>query len=133
MATDEQTAEQQEWMRTHITLHEYVTYNSLISTFLPVGEALSSSHYEEANVPMVAGCQQCHATLSGSNAYPSRTGYIRCAECIGNSGYTLAAFAAEMEALTEDCDGDDEDGDDEDDDIDEEVDEDDEDEDDDIF
>jgi hypothetical protein len=46
-----------------------------------------------SGVDMLGGCEQCAATLSSYNAYPSHSGYWRCANCIGTTGYpTVAAF-----------------------------------------
>jgi hypothetical protein len=48
-------------------------------------------------VAMTGGCQHCYATLAAYNAYPSRTGYWRCADCIGDTGFaTVAEFKAAM-------------------------------------
>lgn len=38
-------------------------------------------------VEMLGGCQQCEATIAAYNAYPSTSGYWRCADCIGSSGF----------------------------------------------
>jgi hypothetical protein len=42
----------------------------------------------EAGVAMVGGCQLCGATIAVYNAYPSQSGYWRCAACIGSTGFT---------------------------------------------
>ena len=46
-------------------------------------------------VDILGGCQGCHATIAAYNAYPSTSGYWRCADCIGDDGYaTVADFTA---------------------------------------
>ena len=48
-----------------------------------------------SGVDILGGCQGCHATIACYNAYPSTSGYWRCADCIGNDGYaTVADFTA---------------------------------------
>jgi len=50
-----------------------------------------------SGVDILGGCQGCQATIAVYNAYPSTSGYWRCADCIGNSGYaTVADFTASM-------------------------------------
>ena len=46
-------------------------------------------------VDILGGCQGCQATIAVYNAYPSTSGYWRCADCIGDDGYaTVADFTA---------------------------------------
>ena len=48
-----------------------------------------------SGVDILGGCQGCHATIAVYNAYPSTSGYWRCADCIGEDGYaTVADFTA---------------------------------------
>jgi len=52
-----------------------------------------------SGVDILGGCQGCHATLGCYNAYPSTSGYWRCADCIGDDGYaTIVDFTASMPA-----------------------------------
>ena len=44
--------------------------------------------FSGAGVEMLGGCQICGATLAPYNAHPSASGYWRCADCIGDSGFT---------------------------------------------
>src|SRR5262245_66256554 len=39
-----------------------------------------------SGVDILGGCQGCHATIACYNAYPSTSGYWRCADCIGGDG-----------------------------------------------
>jgi hypothetical protein len=41
-----------------------------------------------AGVEMIGGCQVCGATLGPYNAYPAKSGYWHCADCIGDDGFT---------------------------------------------
>jgi hypothetical protein len=44
-------------------------------------------------VQLVGGCERCLAVIAAYNAYPSRSGYWRCADCIEDTGYgTVAEF-----------------------------------------
>jgi hypothetical protein len=46
-------------------------------------------------VDIMGSCQGCHAVIGCYNAYPSTSGYWRCADCIGSDGYeTVADFTA---------------------------------------
>jgi hypothetical protein len=48
-----------------------------------------------SGVDILGGCQVCAATIACYNAYPSTSGYWRCADCIGDTGFaTIAAFIA---------------------------------------
>jgi hypothetical protein len=49
---------------------------------------------EAAGVPLMGGCEHCAATIAAYNAYPSRSGNWRCADCIGDTGFaTVEDFA----------------------------------------
>ena len=41
-------------------------------------------------VDMLGGCERCHATIAAYNAYPSTSGFWRCADCIGDDGFDTA-------------------------------------------
>jgi hypothetical protein len=57
-----------------------------------------------SGVDILGGCQGCHATIAAYNAYPSTSGYWRCADCIGNDGYaTVADFTAPAPATCPSC------------------------------
>src|SRR6516165_4103602 len=56
-----------------------------------------------SGVDILGGCQSCHATIAAYNAYPSTSGYWRCAGCIGETGFaTVADFKTHSSAIT-DC------------------------------
>ena len=49
-----------------------------------------------SGVDILGGCQGCQAIIACYNAYPSTTGYWRCADCIGETGFaTVADFTAQ--------------------------------------
>jgi hypothetical protein len=48
-----------------------------------------------SGVDIIGGCQTCAATIAVYNAYPSTSGYWRCADCIGETGFaTVTDFTA---------------------------------------
>ncbi len=54
-----------------------------------------------SGVDILGGCQGCHATIACYNAYPSTSGYWRCADCIGDDGYaTVADFTGSLSTVT---------------------------------
>ncbi len=63
-------------------------------------ETYSEQDHWRAGVAMLGGCQGCHATIASYNAYPSRNGYWRCANCIGSHGF---ATVAEFEGRSANC------------------------------
>ena len=44
-----------------------------------------------SGVDILGGCQVCAATIACYNAYPSTSGYWRCADCIGDTGFATVA------------------------------------------
>jgi hypothetical protein len=64
-----------------ITILDYVKFQ--------IGEkdSYSAEDFHSAGVDIMGGCEGCAATIAGYNAYPSRSGYWRCADCIGNTGF----------------------------------------------
>jgi hypothetical protein len=53
-----------------------------------------------SGVDILGGCQDCQATIACYNAYPSTSGYWRCADCIGADGFaTVADFIAHQAAI----------------------------------
>lgn len=55
--------------------------------------AISGAEFERLGLPMLGGCQGCAASIAAYNAYPSKTGYLQCKDCIGELGFaTVAEF-----------------------------------------
>jgi hypothetical protein len=51
----------------------------------------------KSGVDILGGCQLCAATIACYNAYPSTSGYWRCADCIGDTGFaTVADFTTHI-------------------------------------
>lgn len=66
----------------NITLHELAIHRGAN----PNGPE-ANREYLRVGVPHTAGCESCKAFLEPDAAYPSKTGYVRCADCIGDLGY----------------------------------------------
>ncbi|HEV2377580.1 MAG TPA: hypothetical protein VGS19_36125 [Streptosporangiaceae bacterium] len=69
-------------------------------------DTYTAEDFHSAGVEMIGGCQGCNATLAAYNAYPSKSGYWRCAGCIGDTGFpTVADFVnSDTEAVTSETD-----------------------------
>jgi hypothetical protein len=58
-------------------------------------DSYSAEDFYRNGVGLTGGCQCCSATLAAYNAYPSTSGYWRCADCISGTGFaTVADFKA---------------------------------------
>lgn len=55
---------------------------------------VSGAEFARLRLPMMGGCEGCHATIAAYNAYPSSSGYLRCADCIGDDGYLTVEAAS---------------------------------------
>ena len=72
-----------------ITILDYVKSVVGDKDFYTAEDCLTSG------VDILGGCQGCQATIAVYNAYPSTSGYWRCADCIGTGGFaTVADFTA---------------------------------------
>ena len=59
--------------------------------------------FEKHGLPIYGGCELCGAGIAAYNAYPSRTGFIRCKNCIGDEGFdSVPEFEAHIEELADD-------------------------------
>src|ERR1700751_947596 len=78
-----------------ITILDYVKSVVGDKDFYTAEDCLASG------VDILRGCQGCQATIAIYNAYPSTSGYWRCAECIGGTGFaTIAEFTAQTSAMS---------------------------------
>jgi hypothetical protein len=68
----------------------------------PNQTSFSGADYERAGLPMLGGCAGCEATIAGYNSYPSADGYLRCADCIGDTGWDTVEDANRDIFLDED-------------------------------
>jgi hypothetical protein len=50
-------------------------------------DSYSSKDYYSYGMDIMGGCEICGTTIAGYNAYPSTSGYWRCADCIADSGF----------------------------------------------
>jgi hypothetical protein len=50
-------------------------------------DSYSAGDFRSYGVEMLGGCEICQATIAAYNAYPSKSGYWRCADCIGSNGF----------------------------------------------
>ncbi len=50
-------------------------------------DSYSAEDFYDTGVDIMGGCEICAATITGYNAYPSTSGYWRCADCIGATGF----------------------------------------------
>ena len=56
----------------------------------------------DAGFPMFGGCSGCQASLAAYNMYPTRTGFVKCKDCVGDIGFaTTDAFNAFLETEDE--------------------------------
>jgi len=52
--------------------------------------------FARVGVPLLGGCEGCHATLGVYNAFPDKSGYWRCADCLGEGFETVEDFEASV-------------------------------------
>jgi hypothetical protein len=72
-----------------ITILDYVT------SVVGQKDTYTDDDFFRNGVGILGGCQLCAATIVAYNAYPSTSGYWRCADCIGEDGFaTVADFKA---------------------------------------
>lgn len=70
-----------------VTIHELaVEVHKRRGDDIPDHE-FSGHFYFDAGYNMLGGCELCGATLAAYNAHPSRSGWWRCGDCIGDDGY----------------------------------------------
>lgn len=59
---------------------------------------MTGEAFDRLGLPFLGGCEGCEATIAAYNAYPSRSGFLRCDDCVGvgdpdHLGYaTVRAF-----------------------------------------
>lgn len=65
-----------------------------LASYLLGREAVNGADYGEVGLPIMGGCEVCYASIAAYNAYPSKSGFIRCAAHIGDDGWESAEEAA---------------------------------------
>lgn len=53
----------------------------------PGGSTFNAGEYMRVGLPFMGGCEVCSANLSPYNAYPSKSGQLRCLDDLGALGY----------------------------------------------
>jgi hypothetical protein len=61
--------------------------------------------FYRCGVDLLGGCERCEATIAAYNAYPSKSGYWRCADCIGSTGYATTGEFTSQELGDYSCPG----------------------------
>lgn len=56
-------------------------------------DPVTGADFAEAGLAIFGGCEDCGASIAAYNAYPSRTGYWRCEDCIGDLGFATVEEA----------------------------------------
>ena len=57
---------------------------------------ISMAEYERVGLNMLGGCECCGASIAIYNAYPAKSGFWRCSDCIGEDGFkTVKDFEKE--------------------------------------
>jgi len=51
------------------------------------GASMSGAEINRVGLPFIGGCELCGACIAAYNACPSKSGYLRCTDCIGRSGW----------------------------------------------
>ncbi len=80
-----------------ITILDYVRSVVGDKDFYTAEDCLASG------VDIMGGCQGCHAVIGCYNAYPSTSGYWRCANCIGNDGFATVIDFTDSLSITQAC------------------------------
>jgi hypothetical protein len=55
---------------------------------------ISGEEFDRVGLPLLGGCM-CGTTVGCYNAFPTRTGYLGCEDCVGGQGFeTVEEFEA---------------------------------------
>lgn len=54
---------------------------------------ISAGEFARLGLPLISGCERCHATLGPGDAYPTRTGFIQCGDCLEGSDLGFISVA----------------------------------------
>ena len=82
-----------------------ITILDYVKTVVGDKDTYSAEDFFRNGVGMTGGCQLCAATIACYNAYPSTSGYWRCADCIGPDGFTTVADFKAHTFTVEACPG----------------------------
>ncbi len=79
-----------------ITILDYVVEK--LGDDYPEDGCIDAGQFYALGFDIMGGCEVCGATLGAYNAYPTRSGYWRCAEDLGETGYGSVAEFDEDDA-----------------------------------
>lgn len=68
-------------------LAEYRLKMHMVYGLEKLPERLTGADFEAVGLPFFGGCEVCEAGVSALNACPSKSGNLRCVNCIGDDGY----------------------------------------------
>ena len=54
---------------------------------------INGAEFDRVGLAIMGGCGGCHATLAAYNAFPSKSGWWMCKDCIGDDGYQSVVIA----------------------------------------
>lgn len=74
-----------------VTILELAKYRGLQ---VSEDESFSMGDINAVGLEIMGGCEICQASIACYNAYPSRSGYWRCEDCIGDEGYETVETAS---------------------------------------
>ena len=58
-----------------------------------VDGSINGAEFDRVGLSIMGGCEICHASIAAYNAYPSKSGYLRCRDCIDDHGWPTVAQA----------------------------------------
>lgn len=84
-----------------------ITVLDVVRSVVGDKESYSGEDFDAADMAMTGGCQACAASIAAYNAYPSRTGFWLCRDCINDLGFdSVETFRAwENDPVAWDCGG----------------------------
>ncbi len=65
-----------------------ITILDYVKSIVGEKDSYPAEDFRSFGVDLMGGCEICCATIAAYNGYPSRSGYWRCADCIGGDGFT---------------------------------------------
>lgn len=77
---------------TPITIHDLAVYR-LKQLGRTVGDVMTGQDFADVKLQIMGGCQDCGASLAAYNAYPSKSGFWKCEDDIGDQGWLDVAKA----------------------------------------
>lgn len=82
-----------------ITIHDVLEARRAAAG-LPPADSVTGEDFARFKLAMFGGCQVCAASLAAYNAYPDRSGYWRCKECLSDGYETVTAFELDVHGVT---------------------------------